>query len=88
MPPKNRDFHEISTFLEIGWEAPMKLPECIDSVLECLRVSRNDSRVSNTPRKNDENFEIFSKFSRCAVFLFRYGREREKQKEKERERER
>ena len=40
--PKNRDFHEISSFLESCREASRKLLGCLESVPECFRVSRND----------------------------------------------
>ena len=59
MPPKNQDFHEISTFRETSREGSGKLLGCLGSVLECLRVSRNDFRTSIGIRKHVEIFEIF-----------------------------
>ena len=54
MLPKNRDFHEISTFRETSREGSGKLLGCLGSVLECLRVSRNDFLVSIRSRKHVE----------------------------------
>ena len=60
MPPKNQDFHEISNFRETSREGSGKLLGCLESVLECLRASKNDFRTSIRSRKNVEIFEIFS----------------------------
>ena len=54
MHQKNRDFHEISTFLETCPEGSGKLLGRLGSVLECLRVSRNDFLVSIRSRKHVE----------------------------------
>ena len=51
MTPKNRDFHEILSFLESCREASRKLLGCLESVLECFRVSRNDFW---TPKKSSK----------------------------------
>ena len=36
---KSREFHEISTFLENVREGPVQLRGCLQSTIECLRVS-------------------------------------------------
>ena len=59
MLPKNWDFHEISTFRENSREGFKKLLRCLRSVLECLRVSRNDFRISIRSRKNADFFQFF-----------------------------
>ena len=59
MPPTNRDFHEISTFRETSREGSGKLLGCLGSVLECLRVSSNDFRMSIRSRQKVVFFEIF-----------------------------
>ena len=51
MTPKSRDFHEISSFLESCREASRKLLGCLESVLECFRVSRNDFWTPKNVRK-------------------------------------
>ncbi len=59
MLPKNQDFHDISIFRETSREGSRKLLGCLESVLECLRVSRNDFRMSIRSRKNVDFVEIF-----------------------------
>ena len=73
MTPKNRDFHEISSFLESCREASRKLLGCLESVLECFRVSRNDFW---TPKKIEKMtkirvfFAIRRDFHWCGFMFF------------------
>ena len=75
MTRKSQDFHEILSFLESGRVASRKLLGCVESILECLRVYRNDLWTSKIGSKNDENsrFLAVSRFSLMRVHIFTFS---------------
>ena len=62
MHPKSDIFHEISTFLESSQAASRKLLGCVGSVLECLRVPRDDFWPSLKLKQNVGKSKIFEFF--------------------------
>ena len=67
--PKNRDFHEFSTFFESFREASRKLLGASWSVPACFRVSQRFSRFFSRFSRFFEIFRDFSRFSRFSRFF-------------------